>query len=277
MATFTNQPGSSGVAKAGLATGITGTALGGLAFAKGAYDILRGGHGRNYNCENVGGRTNVLETVVPVGSCGFNGGWEANQLERISGLQAYAGSLEAQRYADNVGATVYEKAIGLSNQNDAKITANLKEAFGELVVTRERLARMEEREACLREQYARTSAGLADVQREISDMRVREQATADAINCLSKTTDQRFDAVYRSIDCAKRECGDAIALEAERRAAADQSIRCYVDARFVPGRLVMPRDSICPEVMPRYNTFTTPTDPAPAVQPVTGSIIVNKQ
>lgn len=35
---------------------------------------------------------------------------------------------------------------------------------------------------------------------------------------------------------------------------------------------IVPRTAICPEVMPRYNTWTAPTDPAPATQPVVGNI-----
>lgn len=38
---------------------------------------------------------------------------------------------------------------------------------------------------------------------------------------------------------------------------------------------VIPRTAICPEVMPRYNSFVTPTDNAPATQPVTGNIDVS--
>lgn len=38
---------------------------------------------------------------------------------------------------------------------------------------------------------------------------------------------------------------------------------------------VIPRTAVCPEVMPRYNTWTAPTDPAPATQPVTGNIDVS--
>lgn len=36
------------------------------------------------------------------------------------------------------------------------------------------------------------------------------------------------------------------------------------------------KDDICPEVMPRWNSWTAPTAEAPAVQPVTGSIKVTK-
>lgn len=38
---------------------------------------------------------------------------------------------------------------------------------------------------------------------------------------------------------------------------------------------VVPRTAICPEVMPRYNTWAAPTDPAPATQPVVGNIDVS--
>ena len=33
-------------------------------------------------------------------------------------------------------------------------------------------------------------------------------------------------------------------------------------------RTVIPKDAICPEVMPRFNSWTAPTDTAPAAQPV---------
>lgn len=248
---------SSGVAKAGLTTGIIGTSLAGLLALNGT-----GGLGGLFG----GNRVAETEGAMALQSAA---------LGTISCLQSQVGKLEAQRYADQGIANAYEKTIQRSDRNDDRINENLKEAFNELVITRERLARYDALQECQAKDMARMSAGLEAVQREVSDIRVREQATSDAINCLAKSTDQRFDAVYRSIDCAKRECGDAIALEVERRCAADQSLRCYVDARFVPGRLVMPKDSICPEVMPRYNTFATPTNQAPEAQPISGSVNVN--
>lgn len=41
-----------------------------------------------------------------------------------------------------------------------------------------------------------------------------------------------------------------------------KEIMCYVNATFVPGKLVMPLDNICPEAMQRYNSWTAPTAPA---------------
>jgi hypothetical protein len=110
------------------------------------------------------------------------------------------------------------------------------------------------------------------ISKEIADMRVREAQTGAAVDCLAKSTSMRFDSVYREIDCAKKECGAAIALEGERRINGDNAIMCYVQGTYVPGKLVMPRDAICPEVMQRYNSWVAPTTPAPDTQAVTGSI-----
>ena len=41
-------------------------------------------------------------------------------------------------------------------------------------------------------------------------------------------------------------------------------ILCYCNATFVPGKLVMPLSSICPEAMQRYNSWTAPTTTTPA-------------
>lgn len=69
------------------------------------------------------------------------------------------------------------------------------------------------------------------------------------------------------IDKVKTNLEGAIALEAERRASGDQNLYCYVNATFVPGKLVMPLDSLCPSAMPRYNTWEAPTGQAPTEKP----------
>ena len=79
------------------------------------------------------------------------------------------------------------------------------------------------------------------ISKEIADMRVREAVTNARVDCLGK----EFKA--------------AIELESERRTAGDQNLYCYVNATFVPGKLVMPKDSICPPVMPEFNSWTAPT------------------
>lgn len=247
---------ASGIAKAGLTTGIIGTSLAGLLAANNGGGGLLGG---------LFGGGNAAAAMAGQGA------YQA----ALSAKDAEIGQLKAERYADHVGASTFDRAIQLSNRNDEKINANLKEAYQELIVTRERLATSDANFKCLAASVERIGTNVNDLNREVADMRVREQQTTDAIDCLAKSTSMRFDAVYKAIDCAKRECGDAIALEAERRHAADQSIRSYVDATFVPGRLVMPREAICPEVMQRYNNWVAPTDQAPATQPISGTINAN--
>ena len=245
---------SSGVAKAGMVTGITSLGILGA------------------NLLNNGG---LLGGLFGNGNAAAAMAGQGAYQAAISAKDAEIGQLKAERYADHVGASTFDRAIQLSNRNDEKINANLKEAYQELVVTRERLATADANFKCLADSVSGLKVNVAELNREVADMRVREQQTADAVDCLAKSTSMRFDSVYKAIDCAKRECGDAIALEAERRHAADQSIRCYVDATFVPGRLVMPREAICPEVMQRYNNWVAPTDQAPATQPISGTINAN--
>ncbi|MCZ4065744.1 hypothetical protein NB636_07870 [Oxalobacter aliiformigenes] len=207
---------SSGVAKAGLTTGIIGTSLAGLLAANNGGGLLGGLFGGNNNC---------------AAAMAGQGAYQA----AISEKDSIIGQLRAEKYADSVGTGVY-----------AAIAANQKEVYQELVTTRERLAKADANFACLVASVDRIGANVNDINREIADMRVREQRTSDAI-----------------------------LLESERRCSGDQNLMCYVNATFVPGRLVMPKDSICPEVMPRWNSWTTPTGEAPATQPISGTVNAN--
>lgn len=47
-------------------------------------------------------------------------------------------------------------------------------------------------------------------------------------------------------------------LNQKIRSTRDE-ILCYCNATFVPGKLVMPLSSVCPEPMQRYNSWTAPT------------------
>lgn len=78
-------------------------------------------------------------------------------------------------------------------------------------------------------------------------------------NCLNEKLALKEQMTQMQFDCLKKEFGGAIALEAERRCCGDQNLYGYTNATFVPGKLIMPADSICPEGMPRYNSWTAPT------------------
>ena len=75
-----------------------------------------------------------------------------------------------------------------------------------------------------------------------NEVNAKEFARLDKEVALNKqASDYNFAILNNKIDC----CGN--------------ELRCYVDGKFVPGKLVMPKDNICPEVMARYNSWTAPT------------------
>lgn len=78
------------------------------------------------------------------------------------------------------------------------------------------------------------------------------------IECIktTMTKDQEINALKMAN--VKSELSGAIALESERRVAGDQNLYCYVNSTFVPGKLVMPLSSLCPQAMPRYNEWQAP-------------------
>lgn len=107
---------------------------------------------------------------------------------------------------------------------------------------------------------AQIQADYRELAQKVAELDKYSAVNDEKIACLSKGVEREFRAV-------RDEFGAAIALEAERRTAGDQNLYSYVNATFVPGKLVMPKDSICPEVMARYNSWTAPTTAATNATP----------
>ena len=102
-----------------------------------------------------------------------------------------------------------------------------------------------------KEVYQQTLADNKQLRQDIRDeLALREQLTASKIENLANATTCNFNAVNTAIANL---------------------------ANTVSGitKVVIPTTAICPEVMPRYNSWTAPTADAPATQPVTGSVNVN--
>ena len=92
------------------------------------------------------------------------------------------------------------------------------------------------------ENYKVLSAQISDLDKKVA---VGEQRTTD-----------NFAFMNYKVDNVKRELEQDINCKTN-------ALRCYVDGTFVPGKLVMPLDSICPEAMQRYNSWTAPTTTTP--------------
>lgn len=183
---------SSGVAKAGLTTGVIGTSLAGLmALNNGNGGILGGLLGNN----NQGALMALL-------------------AQKDSEIAQY----KAENYSDRVGKEVYSQSITDNKDLRAELYNYIKPLADEAASNQVNIARIEEQIKCIKSMNEVQVANL------------------------------------------KNDFAQAIALESERRTNGDNNLMCYVNATFVPGKLVMPKSSICPEVMARYNSWTAPTD-----------------
>lgn len=247
---------SSSVAKAGLATGIVGTSIAGLlALGNNNGGGLLGGLFGNGNNQQMALAQGAMQQV-------------------LAQKDAEIAKMKAEAYANNIGIEVYKASAEMSNKNDTKIQQNLKEAFQEQVAVRERLSASDVEFKYLRGDIDELKNKSIANRNDINALQVQSQATTDAVNALADNMRDRFGAVYGAIEASKNEARGAIALEAERRDNGDKNIYCYVNSTFVPGKLVMPKDSICPPVMERYNSWVAPTDNAPATQPISGTVSI---
>lgn len=98
-------------------------------------------------------------------------------------------------------------------------------------------------------------------------------ATFKEAKAMSDANDAKIQANY--IELAKAVASLDKQIAVDKQATQDnfaflnhridekyREIKCYVDGSFVPGKLVMPLSSICPEAMQRYNSWTAPTTEA---------------
>ena len=101
-----------------------------------------------------------------------------------------------------------------------------------------------------KEVYQQTLTDNKQLRQDIRDeLALREQIMAGKIESLANATTCNFNAVNTAIANL---------------------------ANTVSGitKTVIPTTAICPEVMPRYNSWTAPTADAPATQPVSGTVNV---
>lgn len=103
---------------------------------------------------------------------------------------------------------------------------------------------------------------------------------AAKINADNAAQDVKFAELVRAVaELDKRNAVDKKEIECNfaflnnRITEEAKSIRCYVDATFVPGELKMPLQKVCPEAMRRYNTWAAPTGQAPDTQ--SNNVVVN--
>lgn len=180
---------------------------------------------------------------VLAGSNGGNGGLLGGLFgngcaDKVSALMSENAMLKAENYSDKVAKDVYGQSLTDNRRLRDEMYAFIKPLSDEAASNRERVAVLEAQQA--------KNGEIADLREKL----VRSELGA------------RIDSVAQTCGCGIAQLNNAVA-------AINNTLGQITHT-------VIPRTAICPEVMPRYNSFTTPTDAAPAVQPVTGNINVNR-
>lgn len=173
------------------------------------------------------------------GNGGILGGlFGGGNCNQVSALMAENAMLKSENYSDKVAKETYGQSLTDNRRLRDEFFAYVKPLADEAAQNRERVAVLEAQQA--------KNGEIADLREKL----VRSELGA------------KIDSVAQTCGCGIAQLNNAVA-------AINNTLGQITHT-------VIPRTAICPEVMPRYNSFVTPTDAAPAVQPVTGNINVNR-
>lgn len=200
---------------------------------------------RNVASQGLGGA--ALGLAIP-GTLAFlnqisnNGGWgllggnnnagvaaaaAVGQRDYIGHLQAENGQLKAEKYSDNNAKEVYQQTLADNRNLRDELYAFIKPLAEEAANNRVNIATLAAEQKCCCEKQE-----------------LREQILVGKINEVALTTKGRFDVLDSTITCLAGKV-------AENRSILDTITE-----------IIIPKCKICPEVMPRFNTWTTPTNQA---------------
>ena len=156
------------------------------------------------------------------GNGGSNGG--TDHTDETCKLRSQVAKLEAEKYTDNAALDIRDRFAALNEK-----------VIGYVIDLDKKQAELAKGVECLN-----------------SKIDYGQKLTSQKIDCCCEKTDLRIQAL-------RDETAAAIKLEAERRECGDQNLYSYVNATFVPGKLVMPLSSICPPAQPATTTTTAAT------------------
>lgn len=173
------------------------------------------------------------------GNGGILGGlFGGGNCNQVSALMAENANLRAEKYSDNKNAEVYVASRAENKALRDELMGFIRPLSNEAAQNRERVAVLEA-------QQAKNS--------EIADLREK---------LIRSELGGRIDSVAQTCGCGIAQLNNAVA-----------SLQNTVNGIT---QTIIPQSAICPPVMPRYNSYTAPTDTAPATQPVTGNIRVQR-
>ena len=180
---------------------------------------------------------------------GLFGGWGMNNaagglaLNALAERDAKIAKLEAERHSDTKGVEIYQQTLRDNQTLRDQVFSYLTPLSNEAAANRERIAVLESQHKC-----------------EVEKSLLREQLIQAKIDNCCCQMNGKIDSVAQTASCGISQLQNAVA--------------CINNTLSGITSTVIPQTAICPPVMPRYNSWTAPTDTAPATQPVTGTINV---
>lgn len=171
----------------------------------------------------------------------FGGGaQQAAAMGVIAEKDARIAELTAQKYSDAQDATLYQATRSENEKLEARLMGIITPLATEAAGNRERVAVLEAQQV--------KDGEIAALREKL----VRSELGA------------RIDTVAQT-------CGCGIAQNSAAIASLQQTVAGITST-------IIPQSVICPPVMPRYNSWTAPTstDVAPATQPISGTVRVQK-
>jgi hypothetical protein len=202
------------------ALGLSIGALGVELLGGGGGGILSGLLGRPQNAIVTPDILPMIMSLIPMLN---QRGYCCNQ-NAVCALESEVAQLRAEKYADSVGINSFKESAIALEKSEAR--------FGELI---------------------------RDLNREAVDNRVAAARQEEQIKCLQKEVDYKLAAVAATakaeteslrteVKLGFTELSNAIQVESERRAVADNSIREWADCRFVQYKKVIDSSQLCPPV-----------------------------
>ena len=169
--------------------------------------------------------------------------------DRVSALMSENAMLKSENYSDKVAKDVYGQSLTDNRRLRDELYAFIKPLSDEAANNRVRVSVLEAQVA--------KDGEIGKLREEL----VRSQLGARIDECCCKTN-AKIDAVAAAATCG-----------INQNSAAITALQGLVGGIT---RTIVPRTAICPEVMERWNSWAAPTATAPATQPISGTVDVQK-
>jgi hypothetical protein len=165
----------------------------------------------------------ILPTIMALIPMLNQRGYYCNQ-NAVCALESEVAQLRAEKYADGVGINTFKESTIALEKSEARFSELIRDLNREAVDNRVAAARQEEQIKCLQKEVDYKLASVA--------------ATAKA----------ETESLRTEMKLGFADLSNAIQVESERRAVADNSIREWAECRFVQYKKVIDSSQLCPPV-----------------------------